>query len=151
MIESFVNVMPVFLPYFCVGLMLLSLVVFWRAWHLCQSGCFYRDTPGAFWLGIYVWGDALILAPFWFISAGLFLVFPPLFTIRYLLLFFAVRAGYEVIYWLNHQAVKDTYRPPLFRGIKWLQVNEAAILYQLINFCLVVFFASLLLASWSMI
>ena len=119
-----------------LGLISIYLVVL--AVKKSRSGSFYQDTHWLSFLGIYVWGDALILAPFWLLSAGLFLFFSQVEVIRYFLLFLVVRSLYEVLYWITHQVAKKDYRPPLFRSIKWLGANEAAILYQLLHMCLVI-------------
>lgn len=99
---------------------------------------FYSDTFIFLPLGIYVLGDALILAPFWFFSSLFFFFISPLNIFRYILIFYTIRSFYEVFYWLNHQAVKSNYNPPLFRKINWIKPNESAILYQLIHTCIVV-------------
>jgi len=132
----------------CAALATVSLLFFMRAIKNCQKGRFYTNTPQGFLLGIYVWGDALILGPFWLLSAVIFLILPPVMVLRYLLLFFSLRAVYETIYWLNHQAVKAEYQPPLFKHLSWVNSNEAAILYQLLNFCLAVILLSFLIWSF---
>jgi hypothetical protein len=110
---------------------------------------FYSDTPWLAPLGIFVWGDALILGPFWLVSSLLFFEFSLLMIWRYFLIFVCFRSAYEVIYWINHQVVKKEYCPPLFRRVSWLGSQEAAILYQLMNMCQVVIAVSLLLMSFS--
>jgi hypothetical protein len=145
---TFVNDLSLWHLSFCFSLMLIPGVVFILAQRKCRAGHFYGDTPVGFLLGIYVWGDALILAPFWCFSGLFFLFLPLLMILRYILIFFALRAAYEVIFWLNHQAVKDGYCPPLFRQVRWIKTNDAAILYQLLNFCLVVVFTSLIVWSF---
>ncbi len=112
-----------------------------------KSG-FYSDTPYLQWLGVFVWGDALILSPFWILSSILFFFMPIQMILRYILVFFLLRSLFEVVYWLNHQAVKSEYRPPLFRRWQQIGTNEAAILYQLINMCQAVVLGSLLLWSF---
>lgn len=124
-----------------VVLLLCFFFLLWRyAIKKCKQGQFYSDTPSLWLFGIFVWGDGLVLLPFWFVlllswlltaifwqelSAGIILA-------GYLI-FVTVRSGYEVMYWLNHQAQNKTYQPPLFRHISWLGAHEAAILYQLMN------------------
>lgn len=106
---------------------------------------FYSDTFLFLPLGIYVLGDALILAPFWILSS-LFLFFFSIENIlKFILIFYTVRSFFEIIYWLNHQSVNSSYNPPLFRRIKWIKANESAILYQLIHTCIVVIGIFLLL------
>jgi hypothetical protein len=122
--------------------------VFWAAVKKCQHHQFYSDTPYLFWLGIFVWGDALVLAPFWLVSALLFLIIPNEIILRFILIFFIIRATYEVIYWINHQVAQKEYVPPLFRRFKWIKAQDAAILYQLLNMCQVILGITLLLLTF---
>jgi hypothetical protein len=121
-----------------IGLGLISSWLFITAIRKSRAGNFYQDTHFLAILGIYVWGDALILAPFWLASAGLFILMPISAIVQYFLLFYVVRSVYEIIYWINHQVAKKDYQPPLFRRISWLGANEAAILYQLLHTCIVI-------------
>lgn len=109
---------------------------------------FYSDTPFLCWQGIFVWGDALVLAPFWFISTGLFWFLSPLNVLRYCLIFFFVRAFFETIFWIQHQFSQKTYLPPLFRRLDWVGTQEAAILYQLLNTGLIILCAMGLLLTF---
>jgi hypothetical protein len=61
--------MLLFAPFF--------IALFFMAVYLCKKGEFYRDAFVFAPFGIYVWGDALILAPFWAIAAIVFYFFPP--------------------------------------------------------------------------
>lgn len=112
-------------------------------------GEFYSDSFCLSVFGVYVYGDGLVLFPFWFLSGILFMFLPGLWIIRYLIIFFLTRSFFEVIYWLNHQAVEKEYKAPLFRKIKSLDSQTAAILYQLIHSCVVVVSFFLLLFSFS--
>lgn len=82
------------------------------------------------------------------VSAVVFYWLTPVNVLRYLLIFFLIRALYEVIYWINHQVAQREYAPPLFRRITWLKANEAAILYQLLNMCQVIGCLFLLLLTY---
>lgn len=106
---------------------------------------FYSDTFLFLPLGIYVLGDALVLAPFWIFSSIFLLFFSIQNIFKFILLFYILRSFFEIIYWLNHQSVHSDYNPPLFRKIKWIKANESAILYQLIHTCVVVIGIFLLL------
>ncbi len=105
---------------------------------------FYSDTFTFFPLGAYVWGDGLILGPFWLVSAILLSGVTPQLGIRFFFLFYAIRSAYEVVYWLNHQVAQRAYIPPLFRRWEWLNANESAILYQLMHTCICVIMLFLL-------
>ena len=119
-------------------LTLLSGVVTLLSISRSKSGNFYSDTPWLLPLGIFVWGDGLILGPFWIIASIWFVFLNSIEIIRFLLLFFAIRSLYEVIYWLTHQFSSKSYQAPLFRKVRWLSPNDSAILYQLVNMCVVV-------------
>lgn len=114
-----------------------------------QAGQFYSDTPWLWPLGVFVWGDGLILGPFWILSSLLFWWWPLVLIYRYFLLFVAIRSAYETIYWINHQVAKRDYEPPLFRRVTWIGSHEAAILYQLLNTVQVIVALGLLLASFN--
>lgn len=125
-------------PWWQILLAVISGIIFWQAVKRCKQGQFYSDTPLLFWMGIFVWGDALVLAPFWAVTSLLFLFLSPVMVLRSIVLFFIVRATYEVIYWINHQVANREYLPPLFRRFSWIKPMDAAILYQLINMCQVI-------------
>jgi len=131
---------------FLTGVLMLSLV-FLLALKRVRDGSFYGDTFWLLPLGVYVWGDALILLPFWILILLVFLWsgVSGLALIRLYLIFTAVRSAYEVVYWLLHQATKDTYKPPLLRRFTQLQPRDSAILYQLVHTC------ALVLAIWMLL
>lgn len=126
---------------------LAALILWLIAWRKSKRGQFYADSLLLFPLGIYVWGDGLILAPFWLILSIFFFFLSLAKISQILLVFYLVRSAYEVVYWINHQVAQKNYHPPLFRAAKWLGSNEAAILYQLIHTCVVVICLSLLLSG----
>jgi len=126
----------------------ISVLIFLWAVSKSKAGQFYGDTPYLWPLGIYVWGDALVLAPFWLLSAGLLWVMGPLISLRYLAVFFSVRAAFEVVYWLNHQFSGKRYQAPLLKKITWLSAADSAVLYQVMNMCLMMFSLGLLLLSY---
>ncbi|PIR62326.1 MAG: hypothetical protein COU65_03955 [Candidatus Pacebacteria bacterium CG10_big_fil_rev_8_21_14_0_10_42_12] len=118
----------------------LSLITFVLAYKFSKRGSFYSDTLFLTPLGIYVWGDALILAPFWFLVSTTFLISSAEMSLflRIYVLFLALRSAYEVIYWLLHQSTKSEYQPPVLRSVKWLKAQDIAILYQLFHTCIIV-------------
>lgn len=134
---------------FLLVLAVLSVCIAVTSWQHSKAGKFYSDTFLLVPLGIFVWGDGLILAPFWFvISIGLRLL-SPVFGLRFFLLFWIFRAGYEVIYWIGHQWAKSEYVAPLFRKVKWIKPNDSAILYQVMNMCIAVAAAFGLLLTYT--
>jgi hypothetical protein len=133
------------------GLLVAGLMSFLVGRRLSKQGQFYSDVPKPLiGLGIFVWGDALILGPFWVISTMLLLLAEAsiLDILRYFLAFSGLRAIIEVIYWINHQVVRKQYQPPLFRGVAWINSEEAGILYQLLNTCVAFIYWVLLAATW---
>lgn len=109
-----------------------------RSYQNSKKNNFYGNTSFLNLFGIYVWGDGLIIGPFWLLSAGIFTVIDEMWIIRYIVLFYAVRSLVEIIYWINHQVAQRDYNPPLFNKISWLKPNESAILYQLLHTLVVV-------------
>jgi hypothetical protein len=118
------------------------------AYKKSKKGQFYTDTPYLFPFGIYIWGDGLVLGPFWLVCSLLFLLLSPINAVRFVLLFLIIRASYETIYWLVHQSSNRTFTPLIFRTVKWLGPAESAILFQLINTTWVILFSFLLLMSF---
>ncbi|MBD3279685.1 MAG: hypothetical protein GF390_03170 [Candidatus Pacebacteria bacterium] len=123
---------------FSLFLFLLASLITWLSYQKSRHQQFYSDTFILIPLGVFVWGDGLILGPFWLISSLLFYFFTKQQIWHYWLLFWVIRSSYEVIYWLNHQAANKTYKPPLFRKIAWLDAGQSAILYQLLNMSVVI-------------
>lgn len=85
--------------------------------------------------GIFVWGDALVLAPFFiFTSIGLFFINNVYLSIGVFATYHFLRQFAEVIYWFLQQfSMKPEYRPP-DQGWKYLKTDELHIIYQLLNF-----------------
>ncbi len=122
-------------PWWQISLALVSGVIFWWSLKKSRNHQFYSDTFALSVLGIFVWGDGLILGPFWLFASLLFIVLSPLMITRFILLFYAIRFAFEVVYWINHQVAQKKYMPPLFRHISWLKPQEGAILYQILTTC----------------
>lgn len=133
---------------FLILLFLLSFFIFILSIGKVKKGHFYQDTFWLFFFGIYVWGDGLVLGPFWMISSIILFNTSVISAYRFLLIFFLVRSAGEVLYWLVHQASDRKYQPPLFRKITFLDDNQAAILYQLAHTSIIVILIYLLLISF---
>lgn len=132
-----------------VAVSLSGLLIFIMSLQHARNNNFYGDT---FWLwpwGVYVWGDGLILGPWWMLSGVVWWWLSPVLIIRFLALFWLARAFYETVYWILHQASGKDYQPPLFRSVPWLNADQAGILYQLLNMCQVVGWAFFLVWSLS--
>lgn len=108
---------------------------------------FYQDTTFLWPFGIYVWGDALIVAPF---LATVSLIWLLLGTdgatiTKFIALSLGVRSFFEVIYWLNHQATDNVFTPLLLRNNTSLKPKDTAILFQVWHTCIVIASAAYLL------
>ena len=132
---------------FSVGLIVINALIFGLSLQNSRQNKFFGDTHLLAGLGIYVWGDGLVLAPFWIISAITFFFLSWKNIATLVLLFFIFRSGFEIIYWLNHQSAKKDYLPPLFRRFKWINSEQSAILYQVMHTCLIVWGVFLLLLN----
>ena len=133
---------------FSISLFVIAAVVTLISFHKCRRHHFYDDTFLLMPLGIFVWGDGVILGPFWMLAAIVFSFVTPLHILQFFLLFFAVRSAYEVVYWLNHQFTNRTYKAPLFRQVSWLDAEQSAILYQVMHTGIVVFTVGALIYSF---
>lgn len=64
-------------------------------------------------LGIFVWGDVVLLGPFWLIICVLVLFVQDWFLfLVFLSLFWAVRSAGEAIYWISEQFTDKHRNPP---------------------------------------
>lgn len=100
----------------------------------------YGLTPYLFFLGAFVWGDLLVLGPFWIITTLFVLILDDwylfLLTIS---IFWSVRSLGETIYWLNEQFAGKNRNPPHTLNFHKL-INSDAIwfVYQLFWQCILV-------------
>jgi hypothetical protein len=127
------------------GVSLSGILISICSWQKVRSKQFYSDTWWLWPWGVYVWGDGLVLGPFWFLVGLIFLNISGLLQAQVIALFFALRSGYEVVYWLNHQVASRSYIPPMVRKWTHLGPNEAAIVYQLFHTAIVCLALSMLL------
>ncbi len=125
------------LKYLSILLFLTNLAIFSTSLKKAKKQ-FYTDTPWFVPFGIYVWGDGLVLAPFWMLASVIFWFLQLEQIAIFVLVFLVVRSAFEVVYWLNHQSVKSDYCPPLLKDVKWLDAEKVAILYQLTHTCVIV-------------
>ena len=90
---------------------------------------FFSDPP--WWLklfSIYVWGDAIWIAPFWLLSLGLTLWRWQL-GVGLILIFYFLRLLGEMVYWLLQQFSDRSYHPYDW-GFTKLDNHAIYILYQ---------------------
>jgi hypothetical protein len=135
-----------------VLLFLLSGILFVLTIIRVRKQQFFSDVFWFFPFGVYVWGDGLVLFPFWMLIAVIFLVFglPISMVYRVVLGFFFLRSFFEVIYWLLQQSIKSTYKPPLTRNIPGLTAEAGQILYQVAHTCVLVMIGLLFALTFGM-
>ncbi len=115
-------------------LSIFSLIVFIQSvYQSVRKKNSYQKTTLLFPLGIFVWGDGMIISLFWFIVSGLSFIYQN--TRMFLILFFLfwlVRAFGEAIYWINQQFSSINRNPPekLF-GYFLVKNDSIWFLYQL--------------------
>lgn len=83
-------------------------------------------------LGIFVWGDALVVGSFWVVASGVLLWFGKSERLMLVgLVFWWVRALGEMVYWLNEQFAR-THRnkPEDLPGHEWLPGEAVYFGYQ---------------------
>jgi hypothetical protein len=93
----------------------------------------YGLTKYLFFIGAFVWGDLLILGPFWVIVSliSIFLNNWTLFLL-FISLFWVIRSLGETIYWLNEQfAYTKRNPPPTLSFHKLVQGDAIWFIYQL--------------------
>jgi hypothetical protein len=73
----------------------------------------FERTPFLLFLGIFVWGDAVILGLFWsLVSFICFLIKDYLLFLFIVSLFWTIRSLGEMVYWLNQQFSSINRNPP---------------------------------------
>jgi len=121
---------------------LFNFIIFLKSLQEVKKGNVYGLTKFLFFVGIFVWGDAVVLAPFWIIVSliTLFLNNWYLFLL-FISVYWTVRSLGETIYWLNHQfAIKDNsnfYKTLM--GYQFFKSNAILFVYQIFLQCITVF------------
>jgi len=93
-----------------------------------------------FWLGIFVWGDAVILGFFWCLVSLVSLIAKDwLLFLLIISVFWVVRSLGEISYWINQQFSPIIRNPPknLF-GFSWFKNDSIWFVYQVVWQCLLV-------------
>lgn len=100
----------------------------------------FGETPILFWLGIFVWGDAIVIGMFWILVSLISLLLNS--WILFLLLvsvFWVVRSLGETIYWINQQFSPIIRNPSKnLRGFRWFKNDSIWFIYQIIWQCICV-------------
>jgi hypothetical protein len=142
---------------FLVAFILFNLFLFFKGLKEIKKGKVYGVTKFLFLIGIFVWGDAVILAPFWIIVSLLSISVSSWYLfLLFVSVYWTVRSLGETIYWLNHQfTVKDNsdfYKSLI--GYSFFKSNAILFVYQIFLQCITVisivatiYFANLWLSS----
>ncbi|MBW7944827.1 hypothetical protein H3C70_05530 [Patescibacteria group bacterium] len=78
-----------------------------------RKGRAFTDTIFLGWLGIFVWGDAVVFGPFWFLAAFITLLLRDWYLFAVIIsVFWVVRSVGEMIYWFNQQFSPLRRNPP---------------------------------------
>jgi len=93
-----------------------------------------------FWLGIFVWGDAVILGFFWcLVSLICFLLKDWILFLLIVSVFWVVRSLGEILYWINQQFSPIIRNPPKnLLDYHWFKNDSIWFVYQVIWQCLLV-------------
>lgn len=116
-----------------LAFIILAILISVLALRKSKQNKFYTNTFVLNPLGIFVWGDGLVLGPFWAVSGIVWwlLQLDIEWIIKYVLVFWMIRSAYEVVYWIAHQSTDADYTPPTPPFLQHLDRNEIRILYQL--------------------
>ena len=101
----------------------------------------YGQTTLLFWMGIFVWGDAVILGLFWTLSALITYLLKDWYLFLLIIsVYWTVRSLGERIYWLNHQfTLKDNSN--FYKGLigyGFFKNNAILFVYQVFLQCITV-------------
>lgn len=98
-------------------------------------------TDHLFWLGMFVWGDAVILGLFWLVVSVLVLVLNDwLLFLLIIAVFWAIRSLGEIIYWLNQQFSTINRNPPEnLKNYHFFKNDSIWFVYQVFWQCVLVF------------
>jgi len=104
----------------------------------------YRETRYLSWMGIFVWGDAVVFGLFWFLSSLIsYLLKDWLLFLLIISVFWIVRSLGETIYCFNQQFSNINRNPPeRLRGYQFFKNDSIWFVYQIswqcVNGCMAV-------------
>jgi hypothetical protein len=116
-----------------------SLTVFVKGLHqsIIKKNPFGTTFP-FFWLGVFAWGDGIIIGPFWFlVSLISFLIKDWNLFLLIISTFWMIRSIGETIYWMNQQFVKkeSNYYQKL-TGYQFFKSDAILFIYQIFWQCI---------------
>lgn len=102
----------------------------------------YGLVPWLIPLGMFVWGDAIIICLFWIIISAVAIVLQDwLLFLLIVSVFWVVRNIGEAIFWFNQQfSQKIIYPPEILPGYSLVKNESIWFIYQIINQCFAVVF-----------
>ena len=113
-------------------------------------------TNYLFFLGSFVWGDMIVLGPFWILASVITSILASWYLFLLIIsVFWVARSLGETIYWISEQfSGKNRNSPQTLRFYKMFKSDAVWFIYQLINQCILVasiifsiYFAKLWLAG----
>ncbi len=126
---------------FLITFALVSLFVFLKGFfESAKKGNAYGETVNLFWMGIFVWADAVVFGAFWFLSALIsYILHDWVLFLLILSVFWAIRSLGETIYWFNQQfSTIDRNPPKNLRGYRFFKNDSIWFVYQIYWQCVTV-------------
>ncbi|MGB9707251.1 MAG: hypothetical protein ACPL1D_00650 [Microgenomates group bacterium] len=109
-LQGLFNIFNVTFPFFTF----LSILIFSKSLiEVIKNKNAFKKTPYLSFLGIFVWGDAIILGVFWFLVSLICFLIKDYFLFLFIVsLFWTIRSLGEMVYWLNQQFSSTNRNPP---------------------------------------
>ena len=100
----------------------------------------FTETPWLWWLGIFVWGDAMVIGTFWFlVTIATWWLQDWLLFLLVISIFWLVRSVGETFYWFLEQFSTITRNEPKnLWGYRWIKGDALWFLYQIFWQCVTV-------------
>ncbi|HOZ03375.1 MAG TPA: hypothetical protein PKX78_02670 [Candidatus Woesebacteria bacterium] len=120
----------------------VNLLIFFKSWwEVVKKQNPFGLTPWMSWLGMFVWGDTLVIAPFWVLAVLVSTIVHD-WILFFLIasIFWSVRSLGEMVYWLNEQfAAKKRNPPQTLMGYSLIKSEAIWFVYQVFWQCVLVF------------
>lgn len=111
-----------------------------RAIEMVRAGKAFAETGYLLPLGIFVWGDAIVLGPFWMSVSLLSLLVGSWWMFLFIVgVYWIIRGLGEVVYWLNEQfASQHRNKPEHMKLFSFFKSDAVWFVYQLVWQCVTV-------------
>lgn len=128
---------------FVLGYGIIAFLVFLKGFYESkEKKNAYGLVPWLYLLGIFAWGDAVILGLFWFLSSLItFFLQDWILFLLIISVFWMVRSLGEMIYWFNQQFSSKTYdwnKPENLLGHSIFHDDSIWYIYQIVYQCITV-------------